>query len=30
MNVAPGEVAVMLLILRDLDRLRSYVRPQTG
>lgn len=26
MNVAPGEVAVMFLILRDLDRLRAFVR----
>ncbi len=26
LNFAPGEVAIMLLILRDLDRLREYVR----
>ena len=26
LNAAPGETAVMLLILRDLDRLRGYVR----
>ena len=26
LNFAPGEVAIMLLILRDLDRLRDYVR----
>jgi hypothetical protein len=26
LNAAPGETAVMLLILRDLDRLRSFVR----
>jgi hypothetical protein len=26
LNAAPGETAVMLLILRDLDRLRAYVR----
>src|SRR5262249_41107583 len=26
LNLSPGEVAAMLLILRDLDRLRAYVR----
>jgi hypothetical protein len=26
LNAAPGETALMLLILRDLDRLRAFVR----
>ena len=26
LNAAPGEIAIMLLILRDLDRLRTFVR----